>query len=399
MEAETGIKAPDLARVLRVGAPQQRRLIVLDCCFSEGAARDFIGQSGALDQAVAATAVKDLADDQPKRGTLLLCSSPVGEVSIGPPNAARTLFSGAVLDVLRFGAEGKPAALSFADLRDAAYHRMVVDFGANAPRPVLHQVNAAHGDLTRVPAFTNRAWATGLARSFEGMPPKPASTAAQIESDRTAQATLEHSVMAIAVQLEDIDFKPPATPKENQIPRPKAEGTETKIPRQKRAATGQAASTEEGVSADRSIAAPIFERASFARDYVVPKAAVADGEENDRSRLANRRSTPAIWFVIVSSLSALAGLIWLEVSWTRESLSLEATRSMEARSEKELRDILQNETSLPRKEVCERLYRQSIFVVKGQYLIDGPRAVKHTARLENVEKKATSEFERLGCPY
>src|SRR3712207_2293772 len=33
MEAETGIKAPDLARVLKVAAPQQRRVVVLDCCF------------------------------------------------------------------------------------------------------------------------------------------------------------------------------------------------------------------------------------------------------------------------------------------------------------------------------------------------------------------------------
>jgi hypothetical protein len=111
-------------------------------------ARDFIGQSGALDQAVAATAVKDLRDDQPQRGSLLLCSSPVGEVSMGAPKAERTLFTGAVLEVLRDGVEGGPPALSFADLRDAAYDRMLVNFGANAPRPILHQVNAAHGDLT-----------------------------------------------------------------------------------------------------------------------------------------------------------------------------------------------------------------------------------------------------------
>lgn len=89
LEAETGIKAPDLARMLRLAAPQQRRSVILDCCFSETAARDFIGQSGALDQAVAATAAKDLGDNQPTRGTLLLCSSPVGEISMGPrmPNA------------------------------------------------------------------------------------------------------------------------------------------------------------------------------------------------------------------------------------------------------------------------------------------------------------------------
>jgi hypothetical protein len=157
MEAETGIKAPDLARVLKIAAPQQRRAVILDCCFSEAAVRDFIGQSGTLDAAVAAAALKDFRDDQPQRGSLLLCSSPMGEVSMGAPKAERTLFTGAVLEVLRHGVEGAPSALSFADLRDAAYNRMVANFGANAPRPILHQVNAGHGDLTHTPAFPNRA--------------------------------------------------------------------------------------------------------------------------------------------------------------------------------------------------------------------------------------------------
>jgi hypothetical protein len=157
LEAETGIKAPDLARTLRLAAPQQRRSVILDCCFSEAAARAFMGMAGDLNQQVAATVAKDLGDDQPARGTLLLCSSPVGEVSMGAPNAERTLFTGAVLEVLQQGAEGRPPYLSFADLRDAAFDRMVVSFGANAPRPALHQVNAAQGDLTRAPAFPNRA--------------------------------------------------------------------------------------------------------------------------------------------------------------------------------------------------------------------------------------------------
>ena len=157
LEAETGIRAPDLARTLRLAAPQQRRSVILDCCFSEAAAKAFIGMASDLNQQVAATVVKDLGDDQPARGTLLLCSSPIGQISMGAPNSQHTLFTGTVLDVLLHGAEGWPAILSFADLRDAAFERMVVSFGANAPRPALHQVNAAQGDLTRAPAFPNRA--------------------------------------------------------------------------------------------------------------------------------------------------------------------------------------------------------------------------------------------------
>jgi hypothetical protein len=156
MEAETGIRAPDLAQVLKRAAPQQRRLVILDCCFSEAAARSFIGMGGALEQAVAATAARGLRDAQPSRGGLLLCSSPVGDVSIGAPDSEQTLFTGAVLDVLRKGAAEFPPALSFANLRDQAYERMLVSFGANAPRPVLHPVNQSQGDLTQLPAFPNR---------------------------------------------------------------------------------------------------------------------------------------------------------------------------------------------------------------------------------------------------
>jgi hypothetical protein len=185
MEAETGIKAPDLARTLRLGAPQQRRSVILDCCFSEAAASAFFGMAGDLNQSVAATVAKDLKDDQPARGTLLLCSSPVGEVSMGPPNAERTLFTGAVLEVLRQGAEGRPPFLSFADLRDAAFDRMVVSFGANTPRPVLHQVNATQGDLTRAPAFRNYASADARAKTPPTETPPPSTTLQGEPAERT----------------------------------------------------------------------------------------------------------------------------------------------------------------------------------------------------------------------
>ena len=156
LEEETGIRAPDLARVLKVAAPQQRRLVVLDCCFAEAAARAFVGM-GALDQAVAASAARDIGEALPSRGGLLLCAAPVGQVAIGASEAERTLFTGAVIKILRGGADGRPPVLSFADLRDAAYECMLTDVGASAPRPVLYPVNQAQGDLTRLPAFPNRA--------------------------------------------------------------------------------------------------------------------------------------------------------------------------------------------------------------------------------------------------
>jgi hypothetical protein len=160
MEEQSSIGAPSLAHVLRVAAPQQRRLVILDCCFS-GAAAEAFGAMGPLDEAVAAAAARDLAPAAapPQRGTLVLCSSPRSRFSIGLPNAERTLFTGTLLNVLSEGAGRRHTEmLSFADLKDDIYDRMLSDFD-NPPRPALHQPEQPDGDLMLVPAFPNAATA------------------------------------------------------------------------------------------------------------------------------------------------------------------------------------------------------------------------------------------------
>jgi len=200
LEAETSIKAADLARALRRAAPKQRRAVVLDCCFSEAAAKAFIGM-GDLNQQVAATALHDLGDDQPVRGTLLLCSSPVGRVSIGPANADRTLFTGAVLDVLYGGSKRRSGHLSFADLRDEAFEIMLNTFGVNTPRPALHQVNAEFGDLTRAPAFLNRSSKVAPAKKRSRRPEMIRGIAAQRSENKEELANGDHQRLHIAPKL------------------------------------------------------------------------------------------------------------------------------------------------------------------------------------------------------
>ncbi|MBP0595019.1 hypothetical protein J8I87_36235 [Paraburkholderia sp. LEh10] len=43
MEAESSISTPNLARALKIAAPQQRRICIFDCCFSEAAVKAFAG--------------------------------------------------------------------------------------------------------------------------------------------------------------------------------------------------------------------------------------------------------------------------------------------------------------------------------------------------------------------
>jgi cobalamin biosynthesis Mg chelatase CobN len=48
--------------------------------------------------------------------------------------------------------------LSFVDLRDDIYERMLRDYNGIPPRPALHQPDQQAGDLTRLPVFPNAAW-------------------------------------------------------------------------------------------------------------------------------------------------------------------------------------------------------------------------------------------------
>jgi hypothetical protein len=64
IEEQSSISAYDLAQVLKIAAPQQGRLAIFDCCFSEAAAQAF-GAMGGLDEAVAATVMKDLSPESP----------------------------------------------------------------------------------------------------------------------------------------------------------------------------------------------------------------------------------------------------------------------------------------------------------------------------------------------
>lgn len=163
IEAPTSIAARRLAEVLHAAAPQQRRLVILDCCFSEAAVKDFAAM-GPLEEAVAKEAANALSSDgadggQPNRGTVVLCSSSKGRVSIGPPEAERTLFTGALVRVLEEGVAGFGPMLSFAKLHSETSVRMEREASGRGrpPRPVLHQPDQEGGDLLRVAAFPNPA--------------------------------------------------------------------------------------------------------------------------------------------------------------------------------------------------------------------------------------------------
>jgi hypothetical protein len=161
-KAQSSIGVWSLANILHWVAPQQRQLVVLECYFTQAGAAALNG-TAKLDEAVAVRAFKDLEPGAPslERGTLLLCSSSKGRMSMGPPQAQQTLFTGALLSVLKKGsASRRSEMLSFSDLVDDVYDRMRREYDdGDVPHPALRQLDQQAADLTRLPAFPNAAWA------------------------------------------------------------------------------------------------------------------------------------------------------------------------------------------------------------------------------------------------
>jgi len=195
-EEESSIGTSDLATVLRKSAPQQRRIAIFDCCFAGAAANAFMGT---LDEAVAAVALKDLAPDSstPERGTLLFCSCPPHRISIGIPDAERTLFTGALLSVLKDGSpERSSQLLTFDDLREDVFDRMLLSYSDTPPRPALHQPDQQSGDLTRIPAFPNAAYGKAAAEQERLEKVRLENEARAAEQERLEKVRLENEARA-----------------------------------------------------------------------------------------------------------------------------------------------------------------------------------------------------------
>lgn len=101
----SGMAIEALAEVLREKARQMRRYLLLDCCFAAAAFRAFQGgpDQTAITKTLDAFAVQARSSGFPRRGTVLLCSSDQKTPSQLLPDESCTMFSHALLDVLKNG--------------------------------------------------------------------------------------------------------------------------------------------------------------------------------------------------------------------------------------------------------------------------------------------------------
>src|SRR5947209_6020323 len=153
----SGMAIDALAEVLREKARQMRRYLFLDCCFAAAAFRAFQGgpDQTAITKTLSAFHVQSRSLGFPRKGTVLLCSSDQKSPSLLLPDESCTMFSHALLDILRNGDLHRPSQLSLRDLKELAEDRLAGLPEKNAPRPGLHSPDQSEGDVADVPFFPN----------------------------------------------------------------------------------------------------------------------------------------------------------------------------------------------------------------------------------------------------
>jgi tetratricopeptide (TPR) repeat protein len=153
----SGMAIDALAEVLREKARQMRRYLFLDCCFAAAAFRAFQGgpDQTAITKTLDAFHVQARSSGFPKRGTVLLCSSDQKSPSLLLPDESCTMFSYALLDVLKNGDLHRSRQLSLRDIKELAEDRLAALPEKTAPRPGLHSPDQSEGDVADVPFFPN----------------------------------------------------------------------------------------------------------------------------------------------------------------------------------------------------------------------------------------------------
>ena len=150
-EGLTSIRIADLASVIKNSARFLRKFLILDCCFSATAYKEF--QSGPL----TASRVQ-LLEELPRRGTTLLCSASAHDPARAPKNLSHTIFSEALLEALRQGHPLFGPRLSLSELGDLVKDTIHKTYSDSGVRPEVLSPDQREGDVAGVPLFPNPAY-------------------------------------------------------------------------------------------------------------------------------------------------------------------------------------------------------------------------------------------------
>lgn len=188
----TSIRASDLATVIKTHARVLRTFLILDCCFSAAAHKDF--QSAPL-----LVGRAKLLHELPPYGTTLLCSASAQDASLAPKGLSRTMFSEVLLKTLRQGSPALGPRLSISEIGDLVKLNLRGAFPDNWVRPEVHSPDQREGDVASVGLFPNPAHAvqsmesqsesTASARHAEEIPTKGQELLQELPQKRDGQAS------------------------------------------------------------------------------------------------------------------------------------------------------------------------------------------------------------------
>src|SRR5262249_2109480 len=140
LEGPSSIRISDLGDAIHGNARFICRYLIFDCCFSGQAYKTF--QSGPVDAAVRKT-----LSSVPTTGTALLCSSGPKDPSLAPEGATYTMFSEALLNVLRTGIPNIDEFLTLYDVGKLIEAHLRDRYQNALVRPQVQCPNQPEGDL------------------------------------------------------------------------------------------------------------------------------------------------------------------------------------------------------------------------------------------------------------
>jgi hypothetical protein len=144
------LRMQDLASTIRTGAPDLRRYLILDCCFAARAFQEFQSAPGTA-------ARQQTLQAFPSTGTALLCSSSAQNPSIAPKGGQYTMFTGALLKVLRDGSPKYPPGLSLNVIGEMVEGLVKEHYEGQAVRPQVLSPHQDEGNIAKLPLFPNIA--------------------------------------------------------------------------------------------------------------------------------------------------------------------------------------------------------------------------------------------------
>ncbi len=199
----SGIAIDALAEVLREHVRQTRRYLFLDCCFAAAAFRAFQGgpDQVAIKKTQDAFSVRSRASGFPEQGMVLLCSSDHQTPSQLLPDQSCTMFSHALLTVLRNGDLSRSHPMSLRDIKELVEEQLVASPEKNAPRPSLLSPDQSKGDVADIRFFPNPRAGKGTGTlGVPTFPPQkiPATSDAFISYSRREQGFARQLVEAFA---------------------------------------------------------------------------------------------------------------------------------------------------------------------------------------------------------